>query len=52
MLRKYFSMKEFKPVEKKIVAGMKPEDCAWFLRPFASEADKRAWMTEVAKVRG
>ena len=33
LLRKHFTAKEAAVTEKRIIAGMKPSDMAWFLRP-------------------
>lgn len=50
LLRHHFTAKEFKVVEEQIVAHATPADVAWVLRPMASDAARRAWMTDVVKI--
>jgi hypothetical protein len=50
LLRHHFSSKEFTPVEKEIVAHATPADVAWILRPMASDAARRAWMSNAVRM--
>jgi hypothetical protein len=47
LLRHHFTLKDFKPVEKKIVAHATPADVAWIMHPFKGDRERRAWMTGV-----
>jgi len=51
LLRHHFTLKEFKPVEKKIVESAPPSEFGWVARPMG-EAKAKLWMTETLKVPG
>lgn len=50
LMRKQITHKQFKPVEKKIVASASAELLGWFLRSFKDDADRKRWMSKVAGI--
>jgi hypothetical protein len=46
------SVKEYKPIEAKLGAGLTPLDLAHMLRPMSSDAERVHWMTQVAGIPG
>ena len=50
LMRSCFTAKEFKPIEKKLIAGMSPFDMGWLLRAMSDDESRRYWMTEVAGI--
>jgi len=52
LLRKHFTMHEFKPTEKKIVARVTPHEVGYVMHAMADDAARRSWMTDVAGMPG
>ena len=50
LMRHHFTAKELEPVEAKMIKTTTPDDLAWVVRPLASPAAKREWMTDVASI--
>ena len=50
LMRSHFTAKEFKPVEKRLIAGISPFDMAWLLRAMSDDESRRYWMTQVAGI--
>jgi hypothetical protein len=50
LMRHHFTAKELKAVEAKMIKDATPDDLAWVMRPLATPAAKREWMTHVAAI--
>ncbi len=51
-MRMAFTEKEYKIMEKKIVASLTPEDMGWMLRHFPDEKARRTWMGDIVGIPG
>ena len=50
LMRHHFTANELTPMEAKFIKDATPDHLAWVVRPLATPAAKREWMTQVAGI--